>query len=102
MACLKTRVEQTHDRSGQPDGSNVHKVNEEQAPEEHREIASFNTNNKFNREIKEEDIDFNILGLPHSTVEQLHGASVPLTDKPFNVILNKVDNLIPSVKSQKI
>ena len=58
------------------DGSNVHKVNEEHAPEEYREIASFNAKNEFNREIKEEDIDFNIPGLPHPTVKQLHGPSV--------------------------
>ena len=51
-------------------------MKEKHAPEEHREIASFNTNNEFNREIKEEDIDFNIPGLPHSTVKQLYGASV--------------------------
>ena len=42
----------------------------------HREIASFNTDNEFNRKINEEDIDFNIPGLPHSTVKQLHSASV--------------------------
>ena len=74
-----TRVEQTHDRSGQPDernSSSAHTVKEEHAPEEHREIALFNTKNEFNREIKEEDIDFNIPGLPHSTVKQLHGASI--------------------------
>ena len=77
--CENTRVEQTHDRSGPPDernSSSEHKVKEEDAREEHREIASFNTNNEFNREIKEEDIDINIPGLPHSTVKQLHGASV--------------------------
>ena len=34
------------------------------------------TNNEFNRAINEADIDFNIPGLPHSTVKQLHGASV--------------------------
>ena len=45
------------DRSGQPDG------------------VSENSNKEFIREIKE-DIDFNIPGLPHSTVKQLHGASV--------------------------
>ena len=74
-----TRVEQTHDRSRQLDernSSSAHTVKEQHAPEEHREIASFNTNNEFNREIKEEDIDFNIPGLPRSTVKQLHGASV--------------------------
>ena len=74
-----TRVEQTHDGSGQLDERNrssAHTVKEQHAPEEHREIASFNTDNEFNRAINEEDIDFNIPGLPHSTVKQLHGASV--------------------------
>ena len=74
-----TRVEQTHDGSGQPDernSSSAHTVKEQHALEEHREIASFNTNNEFNRAINEEDIDFNIPGVPHSTVKQLHGASV--------------------------
>ena len=74
-----TRVEQTHDGSGQPDecnSSSAHTVKEQHAPDEHREIASFKTNNEFNRAINEEDIDFNIPGVPHSTVKQLHGASV--------------------------
>ena len=74
-----TRLEQTHDGSGQPDernSSSAHTVKEQFAPEEHREIALFNTDNEFNRAINEEDIDFNIPGLPHSTVKQLHGASV--------------------------
>ena len=74
-----TRVEQTHDGSGQPDecnSSSAHTVKEQNVPEEHREIASFNTDNEFNREINEEDIDFNIPGVPHSTVKQLHGVSV--------------------------
>ena len=73
------RVEQIHDRSGQPDernSSSAHTVKEQHAPEEHREIGLLNTNNEFNRAINEEDIDFNIPGLPHSTVKQLHGASV--------------------------
>ena len=74
-----TRVEQTHDGSGQPDerdSSTAHTVKEQHAHEVHREIASFNTDNEFNRKINEEDIDFNIPGLPHSTVKQLHSASV--------------------------
>ena len=74
-----TRVEQTHDGSWQPDERNcssAHTVKEQFAPEEHRDIASFDTDNEFNRAIDEEDIDFNIPGLPHSTVKQLHGASV--------------------------
>ena len=74
-----TRVERTHDGSGQLDecnSSSAHTVKEQHAPEEHCEIASFNKNNGFNRAIKEEDIVFNVPGLPHSTVKQLHGASV--------------------------
>ena len=73
------RVEQIHDRSGQlaeRDSSSAHTVKEQHAPEVHREIALFNTDNEFNREIIEDDIDFNIPGVPHSTVKQLHGASV--------------------------
>ena len=73
------RVEQTHDRSGQPDernSSKAHTVKEQHAPEVHRGIALLNTDNEFNREIIEEDIDFNIPGLPHSTVKPLHSASV--------------------------
>ena len=51
-------------------------MKEQFVPEIHREIASFNTDNEFNRAINEEDIDFSIPGLPHSTVKQLHSASV--------------------------
>ena len=74
-----TRVEQTHDGSGQPDehnSSKAHTIKEQHAPEVHRELALLNTDNELNREIMEEDIDFNIPGLPHSTVKQLHSASV--------------------------
>ena len=69
------RAEQTHDRSGQPDERNSSNKQQD-APEVHREIALLNTDNELTREIIEEDIDFNIPGLPHSTVKQLHGASV--------------------------
>ena len=82
------RVEQIHDRSGQPDernSSSAHTVKEQHAPEVHREIALLNTDNEFNREINEEDIDCNIPGLPHSTVKPLHSASVrELTQKIEN------------------
>ena len=54
----------------------VHTVKEQHAPEVHRQIASLNTDNEFNRKIYGGDIDFNIPGLPHSTVKQLHSASV--------------------------
>ena len=56
-----TRVEQTHDGSGQPDernSSSAHTVKEQFAPEENRDIALFNTDNEFNSAINEEDIDF--------------------------------------------
>ena len=62
------------DRSGQPDernSSSAHTVKQQHAPEVHREIALLNTDDELTREIIEEDIDFNIPGLPHSTVKQL-------------------------------
>ena len=73
------RVEQAHDGTGQPveqNSSSAHTVKEQHAPEVHREVALLNTDNEFNHEINEEDIDFNVPGVPHSTVKQLHGASV--------------------------
>ena len=73
------RAKRAHDGTGQPDernSSSAHTVKEQFAPEENRDIALFNTNDEFNRAINEEDIDFNIPGLPHSAVKQLHGASV--------------------------
>ena len=73
------RVEQTHDRSGQPDernSSKAHTIKRQDAPEVHRELALLNTDNDFNREIIKEDMDFKIPGLPHSIVKQLQSASV--------------------------
>ena len=101
------------DRSGQPDernSSKAHTIEEQHAPEVHREIALLNTDNEFNCAINEEDIDFNIPGLPQSTVKQLHGASVreliqkienhPQRHALFNETCNRVNHLIPSVKNQ--
>ena len=84
-----TRVEQTHDGTGQlveQNSSRAHTVKEQHAPHEHRDIASFNTNNEFNRVINEEDIDFNVPGVPHSTVKQLHGTR----DRD---LIHKIENL---------
>ena len=67
------RVEQTHDRSGQPD---KHEIALRAAPEVHREIMTLNTDNELTRERIEEDMDFKIPGLPHSIVKQLQSASV--------------------------
>ena len=65
--------------------SSAHTVKEQIAPEENRDIASFNTDKEFNRAINEENIDFNIPGLPHSAVKQSHG---------FNVqnLIQKIEN----------
>ena len=67
------QVEQTHDRSGQPD---KHNVALQHAPEVHREITTLNIDNELIRERIEEDMDIKIPGPPHSVVKQLHGASV--------------------------
>ena len=73
------RVKHAHDGTGQPDecnSSSAHTVKEQFAPEENRDIASFNADNEFNRAIDEENIDFNIPGVPNSTVKRSHGVNV--------------------------
>ena len=60
-------VEQTCDRSGQPDKHIV---------VVYHEIKTLNTDNETIRERIEEDMDFEIPGLPHSIVKQAHSASV--------------------------
>ena len=54
----------------------AHTVKEQFAPEENRDIASFNADNEFNRAIDEENIDFNIPGVPNLTVKRSHGVNV--------------------------
>ena len=74
-----TRVKQPHDGTGrlvERNSSSAHTVKEQFAPHENRDIASFNTDNEFTRAINEENIDFNIPGLPHSAVTQSHGVNV--------------------------
>ena len=74
-----TRVKQAHDGTGQlveQNSSSAHTVKEKFALAEHRDIASFNADNEFNRAIDEENIDFNIPGVPNSTVERSHGVNV--------------------------
>ena len=51
-------------------------MKEQFVPEEHRDIASFNADNEFNRAIDEENIDFNIPGVSNSTVKRSHGVNV--------------------------
>ena len=73
------RVKHAHDGTGQlvePSSSSTHIVKEQFVPEENRDIASFNADNEFNRAIDEENIDFNIPGVPNSTVKRSHGVNV--------------------------
>ena len=74
-----TRVEQAHDGTAQlvePSSSSTHIVKKQFVPEENRDIASFNANDEFNRAIDEENINFNIPGVPNSTVKRSHGVNV--------------------------
>ena len=73
------RVMHAHDGTGQLDernSSSTHIVKEQFVPEENRYIASFNADNEFNRAIDEENIDFNIPGVPNSTVKRSHDVNV--------------------------
>ena len=73
------RVKHAHDGTGQlveQNGSSTHTVKEQFASEENRDIASFNGDNEFNCAINEENIDFNIPGVPHSAVKRSHGVIV--------------------------
>ena len=71
------RVMHAHDGTREPVKSNAstHIVKEQFVPEENRDTASSNSNNKFNR-VNEENIDFNIPRLPHSAVKRSHGVNV--------------------------
>ena len=51
-------------------------MKEQSVPEENRDIASFNADNEFNRAKDEENIDFNIPGVPNSTVKRSHVVNV--------------------------
>ena len=72
------RVKHAHDGTGEPvkSSASTHIVKEQFVPEEYRDIASFNADNEFNRAIDEENIDFNIPGVPNSTVKRSHGVNV--------------------------
>ena len=51
-------------------------MKEQVVPEENRDTASFNADNEFNRAIDEENIDFNVPGVPNSTMKRSHGVNV--------------------------
>ena len=71
-------VKHAHDGKGEPvkSSASTHTVKEQFVPDEHRDTASFNADNEFNRAIDEENIDFNIPGVPNSTVKRSHGVNV--------------------------
>ena len=82
------RVKHAHDRTGEPvepSSASTHIVKEEFVPAEHRDIASFNADNEFNRAVDEENIDFNIPRVPHSAVERSHGVNV-------QILIQKIEN----------
>ena len=68
------RVMNVHDRTEKPVEESSHKV-QEVGSLEHRDTTSSNAN-KFNLAIDEENIDFNISGVPNAMVKRSHGINV--------------------------
>ena len=73
-----SRVKHAHDGTGESvkSSASIHMVKEQSVPAEHRDIASFNADNEFNRATDEENIDFNIPGVPNAMVKRSHGVNV--------------------------
>ena len=105
------RVMQAHDRTGKPVESRTHAhIVQEVGSLEHCDTACSNAN-KFNLAIDEENIDFNITGVPNAMVKRSHSINVHnliqqienhLNEKHFKVIFNNIVLSIPSAKSQKM
>ena len=80
VKCEDNRVMNVHDRTVKPVESkknkkaHTHTVQEFGSPE-HRDTASSNSN-KFNLAIDEENIDFNISGVPNAMVKRSHSINV--------------------------
>ena len=68
------RVMNDHDRTVKPVKASSHKV-QEVGSLEHRDITSSNAN-KFNLAIDDENIDFNISGVPNAMVKRSHSINV--------------------------
>ena len=79
------RVMHAHDGTGEPvkSSANTHTV-EEFVPAEHRDTALSNAN-KFNLATDEENIDFNIPGVPNSMVKRSHGVNV-------HILIQRIEN----------
>ena len=74
VKCEDNRVMYVHDRTGKPVESSTHTVQEFGSPE-HLDTGSFNAT-KFNHATDEENIDFNISGVPNAMVKRSHGINV--------------------------
>ena len=74
MKCEDNRVMNVYDRTVKPVEESSHKVQEFGSPG-HRDTASSNAN-KFNLAIDEENIDFNISGVPNAMVKRSRGINV--------------------------
>ena len=74
VKCEDNRVMNVHDRTGKPVEASSHKV-QEVGSLEHRDTTSSNAN-KFNLAIDEENIDFNISGVPNAMVKRSHSINV--------------------------
>ena len=81
------RLMHAHDVTGilVKSSARTHIVKEQFVPAEHRDIASSNANIKFNIATDEENIDFNIPGVPNSMVLRSHGVNV-------HNLIQKVEN----------
>ena len=73
-----SRVKHAHDGTGElvKSSASTQIVKEQFVLAEHRDIALFNADNEFNRATDEENIDFNIPGVPNSRVKRSHGVNV--------------------------
>ena len=74
VKCEDSRVMNVHDRTGKPVEASSHKV-QEVGSLERRDTTSSNAN-KFNLAIDDENIDFNISGVPNAMVRRSHGVNV--------------------------
>ena len=74
VRCEDNRIMNDHDRTGKPVEESSHKV-QEVGSLEHRDTTSSNAN-KFNFAIDDENIDFNISGVPNAMVKRSHGINV--------------------------
>ena len=75
VKCEDNRVMHVHDRTGKPVESSTHTVQEFGSPG-HRDTASSNAKKFINLSIDEENINFNISGVPNAMVKRSHGINV--------------------------